>query len=66
MEREREHLAHVDRHIAGCQSHIALQREIIQDAVEQGHPADLAEGCCAPWRKASVPSRSTVKWSLSG
>jgi hypothetical protein len=44
MEREREHLAHVDRHIAECQSHIARQREIIQDAVEQGHPADLAEG----------------------
>jgi hypothetical protein len=37
-------LAQVDRHIAECEAHIARQREIIQDAVEQGHPADLAEG----------------------
>ena len=61
MEREREHLAHVDRHIAECQSHIARQREIIQDAVEQGHPADLAGGCCASWKKVFVPSGGTVK-----
>ena len=39
-----EHLAQVDRHIAECKADIARQREIIQDAVEQGQPADLAEG----------------------
>jgi hypothetical protein len=44
MERKREHLAQVDQHIAECEAHIARQREIIQDAVEQGHPADLSEG----------------------
>ena len=44
MKRNREHLAQVDRHIAECEAHIARQREIIQDVVEQGHPADLAEG----------------------
>jgi hypothetical protein len=44
MERKREHLVQVDRHIAECEAHIARQREIIQAAVEQGHPADLAEG----------------------
>ena len=44
IERNREHLAQIDRHIAECQGDIARQREIIQDAVEQGHPADLAEG----------------------
>jgi hypothetical protein len=44
MEREREHLAQVDRHIAECKAHIARQREIIQHAVEQAQPADLAEG----------------------
>jgi hypothetical protein len=44
MERKREHLAQVDRHIAECKAHIVRQREIIQYAVEQGQPADLAEG----------------------
>jgi hypothetical protein len=44
MERTREHLAQVDRYIAECKAHIVRQREIIQDAVEQGQPADLAEG----------------------
>jgi hypothetical protein len=44
MERTREHLAQVDRYIAECNAHIVRQREIIQDAVEQGQPADLAEG----------------------
>ena len=39
-----EHLAQVDRHIAECKADIARQREIIQHAVEQGQPADLAEG----------------------
>ena len=32
MERKREQLAQVDRHIAECKAHIARQREIIQDA----------------------------------
>ena len=44
MERKREHLAQVDRHIAECKAHIVRQREIIQSAVEQGQPAELAEG----------------------
>jgi hypothetical protein len=35
MERKREHLAQVDRHIAECEAHIARQREIIQDAVNR-------------------------------
>jgi hypothetical protein len=44
MERRHEYLAQVDRHIAECKAHIAGQREVIQHAVEQGQPADLAEG----------------------
>jgi hypothetical protein len=44
MERKREHLAQVDRYIAECRANIARQREIIQHTIDQGQPADLAEG----------------------
>ena len=54
MERKREHLAKLIATSPNARPHIARQREIIQHAVEQGQPADLAEGCCAPWRKAFV------------
>jgi hypothetical protein len=40
-DREREHLAEADRHIAECKTHIARQREIIQELVEAGVPPKL-------------------------
>ena len=41
-DREREHLAQANRHIAECKSHIARQREIIQELVEKGQDTELA------------------------
>ena len=40
--REREYLRQVDRHIAECKSHIAHQREVIQELVQSGHDSELA------------------------
>jgi len=40
--REREYLRQVDRHIAECKSHIAYQREVIQELVQSGHDSELA------------------------
>jgi phytoene/squalene synthetase len=42
LDREREHLAEADRHISEFKTHIAWQREIIQELVEKGHDAELA------------------------
>jgi hypothetical protein len=41
-DREREHLVQVDRHIAECKTHIARQREIIQELVGNGQAPELA------------------------
>ena len=41
-EREREHLVQVDRHIAECKTHIARQREIIQELLQNGRDTELA------------------------
>jgi hypothetical protein len=42
-EREREHLAATDRHIAQVRASIARQRELIQQLTWDGHETELAE-----------------------
>jgi hypothetical protein len=41
MNRDR-YLAQVDRHIAECKVHIAQQREIIQELIQNGQDTELA------------------------
>jgi len=43
MEREREHLADADRHIAECKAHIAQQHKVVETAIQKGHSTDVAE-----------------------
>lgn len=41
--REREHLAQADRHIAECNGHIARQREIVEKLALRGQPCEEAK-----------------------
>jgi hypothetical protein len=43
LNREREHLAEVDRHIAQCKKHIAKQQAIIQQLALRGQPREGAK-----------------------
>ena len=42
-ELERKHLVETDRHIAECKEYIAMQRELIARAIEQGRSTEVAE-----------------------
>jgi hypothetical protein len=42
QDREREYLMQADRHIAECKNHIAHQREIILELVQNGQDSELA------------------------
>jgi FAD linked oxidases, C-terminal domain len=42
-ELERKHLVETERHIAECKAHIAKQRDLIERAIEQGRPTEVAE-----------------------
>ena len=61
MERKREHLAQVDRHIADCKAHIAHQREIIQYAVELHDPS--APSLQAWWKTTPPPGKGGLPFS---
>jgi hypothetical protein len=43
-EREREHLAKADRHIAEAKAHMPRQRELLKQLVLGNHEIELAEG----------------------
>jgi hypothetical protein len=43
VEREREHLAEADRHIAQAKQKIELQKKVIEKLVQDGHETSVAE-----------------------
>jgi hypothetical protein len=61
LEREREHLAEADRHIAAAKQQVEQQKRVIEKLVQDGHDTRIATPLPMLWSAASTHSSTIAK-----